>query len=70
MQYERAQTMRKSNIIFKSVRVRLRESFRLRECVNPEFDSDKNGIEKSVLNCRERVSVSRGGASVGANNTN
>ena len=38
--------------IFKSVRVRLRESVRLWECVNTEFDWEvKRGIEK--------VSVSR-----------
>ena len=35
--------------IFKSVRVRLQESVRLRECVNTEFDWEvKTGIEKSV----------------------
>ena len=36
--------------IFKSVRVRLRESVRLRECVNTEFDWEvKWGFEKAPV---------------------
>ena len=38
--------------IFKSVRVRLPESVRLRECVNTEFDWElKRGFEKASV-CR------------------
>ena len=49
--------------VFKSVRVRLRESVRLQECVNTEFEWEvKWGFEKaSVSTCRAvrlRVSVS------------
>ena len=51
--YERTKTKGKNPIfILKSVRVRLRESVRLWECVNTEFDWEvKRGFEK--------VSVSR-----------
>ena len=42
--------------IFKSVRVRLRESVRLRECVNTEFDWElKRGFEKASVSRAVRL---------------
>ena len=42
--------------IFKGVRVRLRESVRLRECVNTEFDWEvKRGIKKASVSRAVRL---------------
>ena len=42
--------------IFKSVRVRLQESVRLRECVNTEFDWEvKRGFEKAAVSRAVRL---------------
>ena len=42
--------------IFKSVRVRLQESLRLRECVNTEFDwGVKRGFEKAAVSRAVRL---------------
>ena len=42
--------------IFKSVRVRIRESVRLRECVNTEFDWEvKRGFEKASVSRAVRL---------------
>ena len=42
--------------IFKGVRVRLRESVRLRDCVNTEFDwAVKPGFEKASVNRAVRL---------------
>ena len=49
---------RKKNpiFIFKSVRVRLRESARLRECVNTELDWEvKRGFEKASVSRAVRL---------------
>ena len=42
--------------IFNSVRVRLRESVRLRECINTEFDWEvKRGFEKASVSRAVRL---------------
>ena len=47
---------RKTQFSFSSVRVRLRESVRLRECVNTEFDWDgKRGFEKASVSRAVRL---------------
>ena len=60
--WESTDNEKNQNSFFKSVRIRLWESIRLRECVNTEFDWEvKTGIEKSVhkWSCPlTRVSVS------------
>ena len=56
--YERAKTKQKKNTIsiFKSARFRLRESVRLRECVNTDFDWQvKRGFEKASVNRAVRL---------------
>ena len=48
--------MKNPIFLFKSVRVRLQESFRLRECVDTEFDWEvKRGFEKASVSRAVRL---------------